>query len=297
MSQLNPPPPPIPNHTKPGGGGGKMSRVKRSQGPKDQDILKSKSYLNTSLTLKTVHLVFLISDCFYYTTCRHDFDAVHGGRHSSCDGKGLMSYGDPPDKWSKCSNSDFKTWFQKHGHQCLETTDSIFEHENIPIDETLPSTTPKNIRIIRRYTKKPRIIRRYTKKPRRITLISKDSSDNTNSIRTENSVLPSVQSIKIYQCSNCQIRCEYRPNYKVDYPLHCRIQEKRSYTRKPRRIPHIDKDYWDNTNSIIENSVLPSVQSIKIYRCGNWKMRCKYQPNYNVDYPLHCSIQENYEMI
>ena len=74
MSKLNPPLPPlIPNHTKGGEleeeiGGGKRKyeeveeeergpRVPRSRGPKDKDI--SKSYSNTSLTLKKVHLVFI----------------------------------------------------------------------------------------------------------------------------------------------------------------------------------------------------------------------------------------------
>ena len=35
-----------------------------------------------------------------------------------------MSYGDRPDKWSTCSNSDFKTWYLNYGFDCLPTTES-----------------------------------------------------------------------------------------------------------------------------------------------------------------------------
>jgi len=50
----------------------------------------------------------------------HDFEDDHGGYDSSCNGKGLMSYGDVPDKWSKCSNSDFTSWYRTEGHACME---------------------------------------------------------------------------------------------------------------------------------------------------------------------------------
>jgi len=49
----------------------------------------------------------------------HDFDDVHGGFGSSCNNQGLMSYGDFPDKWSTCSNKDFKKWYNDYGHVCL----------------------------------------------------------------------------------------------------------------------------------------------------------------------------------
>jgi len=63
----------------------------------------------------------------------HDFDTKHGGNNrpgsgSSCDGKGLMSYGScnpncqdsqMPDRWSSCSVSDFISTFKSSTHRCL----------------------------------------------------------------------------------------------------------------------------------------------------------------------------------
>ena len=62
------------------------------------------------------------NDDILYTSSRHDFHQSHGGRNGECDGKGLMSYGNPPDQWSKCSNSDFKTYWRKEGFTCMKET-------------------------------------------------------------------------------------------------------------------------------------------------------------------------------
>ena len=74
------------------------------------------------------------------------------------------------------------------------------------------STTPKTIRISRRPA-------------RRIYNVNRNSRDNIDSITfPANPVKPSVRSIKIYQCGNFRMRCEFRPNYDVDYPLHCKME-------------------------------------------------------------------------
>ena len=51
---------------------------------------------------------------------RHDFAAKHGGNNGACNGRGLMSYGNPPDKWSKCSNADFTQWWKQEGFTCVK---------------------------------------------------------------------------------------------------------------------------------------------------------------------------------
>ena len=51
---------------------------------------------------------------------RHDFARKHGGRNSKCNGEGLMSYGNVPDKWSTCSNSDFIAWWRREGYTCMK---------------------------------------------------------------------------------------------------------------------------------------------------------------------------------
>ena len=52
----------------------------------------------------------------------HDFEVTHGGQGGPCDGKGIMSYKNPPLVWSTCSKSDFQKQFHKQqwGNGCLE---------------------------------------------------------------------------------------------------------------------------------------------------------------------------------
>ena len=54
---------------------------------------------------------------------RHDFARKHGGQKSQCNGQGLMSYGNPPDKWSECSNKDFTEYWRKEGFTCIKSDD------------------------------------------------------------------------------------------------------------------------------------------------------------------------------
>ena len=56
---------------------------------------------------------------------QHDFDLSHGGNGEfggPCDGKGIMSYNNPPLVWSSCSKSDFQEQYanQQWGNGCLE---------------------------------------------------------------------------------------------------------------------------------------------------------------------------------
>ena len=34
----------------------------------------------------------------------------------------------------------------------------------------------------------------------------------------------------------------------------------------------------------------PNVESIKVYECGNFLMRCEFRPKFDVEYPLHCKM-------
>ena len=51
---------------------------------------------------------------------RHDFDDTHGGPGGECNNEGIMSYGNPPAKWSTCSNNDFLNWWRSYGFVCME---------------------------------------------------------------------------------------------------------------------------------------------------------------------------------
>ena len=67
--------------------------------------------------------------------------------------------------------------------------------------------------------------------------------------------------------------------------------------RPPRRIHRFLKNTSSrnkNSDSITFPQVKPSVKSIRIYQCADFKMRCEFRPNYNVVYPLHCKMEENY---
>ena len=47
---------------------------------------------------------------------QHDFEVAHGGNGEfggPCDGKGIMSYNNPPLVWSTCSKSDFRKQYRK----------------------------------------------------------------------------------------------------------------------------------------------------------------------------------------
>lgn len=56
----------------------------------------------------------------------HDFDDKHGGQSSSCNGKGIMSYGEAPAQWSPCSKSDFTSHYaaKDWGNTCFTAGDS-----------------------------------------------------------------------------------------------------------------------------------------------------------------------------
>ena len=55
----------------------------------------------------------------------HDFDNVHGGSGSSCNGQGLMSYGNTPGQWSTCSRNDYLARYNQVGgnNWCMAGTE------------------------------------------------------------------------------------------------------------------------------------------------------------------------------
>ena len=41
----------------------------------------------------------------------------------------------------------------------------------------------------------------------------------------------------------------------------------------------------------------PSVKSIKLYQCGNFYMKCLFRPNYDVEFPLSCTMVNNADIL
>ena len=45
----------------------------------------------------------------------HDFDEQNGGENGACNGEGLMSYGNVPQKWSSCSQANYLAHYNQFG--------------------------------------------------------------------------------------------------------------------------------------------------------------------------------------
>jgi len=70
---------------------------------------------------------------------KHDFDAAHAA--AGCDKTGVMSYGDPVNKWSTCSASDFKNHYLANKDSwCMPATANACGNV-IPIPTTTTTTT------------------------------------------------------------------------------------------------------------------------------------------------------------
>ena len=67
----------------------------------------------------------------------HDHDKRHRGK--LCKGKGLMSYGKHPNKWSKCSRDDFTDHFNKERrHWCLRRKHEDLNTKNANLADPHP---------------------------------------------------------------------------------------------------------------------------------------------------------------
>ena len=71
-------------------------------------------------------------------------------------------------------------------------------------------------------TTTPRIIKIFKRTQRRNHFYERDSTGSITFPYKYDK--PSVKSIKIYQCDNFRMKCEFRPNYNVKYPLHCKME-------------------------------------------------------------------------
>ena len=54
----------------------------------------------------------------------HDFTTAHAA--AGCNGKGIMSYGNPPNQWSTCSKADFTAQYKvRESMWCMPGKQSI----------------------------------------------------------------------------------------------------------------------------------------------------------------------------
>jgi len=71
----------------------------------------------------------------------HDFTEEH--KAAGCDGTGIMSYGDPIDKWSECSKKDLQAhYLTQKKNWCMELAPSACDGSDTPITTPAPPPPP-----------------------------------------------------------------------------------------------------------------------------------------------------------
>ena len=106
--------------------------------------------------------------------------------------------------------------------------------------------------------------RRYPRKGK--TYKKHNQSRNTN-----------VESIKIFECDNSFVKCEYRPQ-SADYQYRCKFEN----SEIPQKLKRSSRQKYSSTTEA-------AIEVIKIYDCGNFYMKCEYQPN-SETYPYRCKF-------
>ena len=56
-----------------------------------------------------------------------------------------------------------------------------------------------------------------------------------------------------------------------------------------RIVKNSDRVYFPSSRPL-DYGYKPNVESIRVYECGNFFMRCEFRPNFDVEYPLHCKM-------
>ena len=118
--------------------------------------------------------------------------------------------------------------------------------------------SPRTQRTTKRYKK-----RRYPRK----------GKTHQNGATTTTSV---VESIKLFSCSSSNVKCEFRPK-SVDYQFRCQF----SRPDTTGKLKTLSRKYHNTTTG--------KVEVIKIYDCGNFFMKCDYNPNL-LSYPYGCTF-------
>jgi len=72
---------------------------------------------------------------------KHDFSTSHDA--SGCNGKGIMSYGDPPNQWSACSKNDFQAhYITNKSRWCMELASTACDGSGTVPPTTAPTPPP-----------------------------------------------------------------------------------------------------------------------------------------------------------
>ena len=74
----------------------------------------------------------------------------------------------------------------------------------------------------------------------------------------------------------------------VETPAAPEVKRKPTIVR--RFIKNSDRVYFPSSSRPLDYGYKPSVESIRIYECGNFFMQCEFRQNFDVEYPLHCKM-------
>ena len=88
--------------------------------------------------------------------------------------------------------------------------------------------------------------------------------------------MPIVESIKLFSCSRSNVKCEFRPN-SVDYQYRCQFARPAATGK----LKTLSRKNHNNTTR--------KVEVIRIYDCGNFFMKCDYNPKLLL-YPYGCEF-------
>ena len=87
-----------------------------------------------------------------------------------------------------------------------------------------------------------------------------------------------VESIKIFECDNLYVKCEYRPQLVEYQQYQCQFEN----SGIPQRIKTYSRQKYSPTTEA-------ALEGIKVDDCGNFYMKCEYRPN-SETYKYRCKF-------
>ena len=82
---------------------------------------------------------------------------------------------------------------------------------------------------------------------------------------------------------------EFDPLPAMENPATSEVTRTPTIVRRFFKNSDTDRVYFPSSRPL-DYGYKPSVESIRIYECGNFFMKCEFRQNFDVEYPLHCKM-------
>ena len=82
---------------------------------------------------------------------------------------------------------------------------------------------------------------------------------------------------------------EFDPLPAIENPATPEVTRTPTIVRRFIKNSDTDRVYFPSSRPL-DYGYKPSVESIRVYECGNFFMRCEFRLNFDVEYPLHCKM-------